>query len=148
MVERGCSRLLTEPLLIRFCRTRYFIYWAISQAQWAYIPVAVALLIAEGLLIRYLIQANVASCLDACVQKQADAIKEFEPDIVVASSWGGGVAVHLLARGLWKGATLLLAPAQYPSCLFLLFASSRIALHLSFTFFVFRFFFFLDQIRD
>jgi alpha/beta superfamily hydrolase len=48
---------------------------------------------------------------DACVALQADAIAAFQPDVLVASSFGGAVAVELLQRGLWRGATLLLAQA-------------------------------------
>lgn len=45
------------------------------------------------------------------VATQAEAIRTFKPDLVVGSSFGGAVAVHLLAQGLWKGPTILLAPA-------------------------------------
>ncbi len=48
---------------------------------------------------------------EACVAQQHRAIEEFEPDVLVASSFGGAVAVALLQRGLWRGATLLLAQA-------------------------------------
>jgi alpha/beta superfamily hydrolase len=48
---------------------------------------------------------------DACVAVQADALAAFQPDVLVASSFGGAVAVELLRRGLWRGATLLLAQA-------------------------------------
>jgi hypothetical protein len=48
---------------------------------------------------------------ERCVAQQADAIRRFRPDVVVGSSFGGGVAVALLQRGLWKGPTLLLAQA-------------------------------------
>jgi len=43
---------------------------------------------------------------------QTKAIQEFKPDVVVGSSWGAGCAVHLLARRIWQGPTLLLAPAH------------------------------------
>jgi len=48
---------------------------------------------------------------EGCVQAQAAAIRRFEPDVVVGSSFGGAVAVALLQRGLWRGPTLLLAQA-------------------------------------
>ncbi len=60
---------------------------------------------------------------DACVAVQAEVAGSFRPDILVGSSFGGAVAVAMLQRGLWRGATLLLAqaalrmglPAQLPA---------------------------------
>jgi predicted esterase len=46
-----------------------------------------------------------------CVDTQARALAEASPDAVVGSSFGGAVAVELLARGAWCGPTLLLAQA-------------------------------------
>jgi alpha/beta superfamily hydrolase len=51
------------------------------------------------------------SDFEACVSRQADVLAEFEPDVLVGSSFGGAVAVALLMRGLWRGPTLLLAQA-------------------------------------
>jgi hypothetical protein len=48
---------------------------------------------------------------EACVARQAEAIRRFRPDVLVGSSFGGAVAVALLQRGLWRGPTLLLAQA-------------------------------------
>lgn len=48
---------------------------------------------------------------ESCVRTQADVLSEFEPDVLVGSSFGGAVAVALLERGLWRGPTLLLAQA-------------------------------------
>lgn len=48
---------------------------------------------------------------ESCVKTQADMLSEFEPDVLVGSSFGGAVAVALLERGLWRGPTLLLAQA-------------------------------------
>ena len=45
------------------------------------------------------------------VDLQAQALRDFEPDVLVGSSFGGAVAVALLDRGAWRGPTLLLAPA-------------------------------------
>ena len=42
---------------------------------------------------------------------QAAALREFEPHVLVGSSYGGAIAVELLQRGLWRGPTLLLAQA-------------------------------------
>lgn len=51
------------------------------------------------------------SDFEACVAVQAQASASFRPDVLVGSSFGGGVAVELLRRGLWSGPTLLLAQA-------------------------------------
>ncbi len=47
----------------------------------------------------------------ACVEVQRRAIEDFRPDVLVGSSFGGAVAVALLASGAWRGPTLLLAQA-------------------------------------
>jgi hypothetical protein len=51
------------------------------------------------------------SNFEACVAQQAEAIRRFQPDVVVGSSFGGAVAVALLQREAWNGPTLLLAQA-------------------------------------
>jgi len=48
---------------------------------------------------------------EGALATQAAALAEFRPDVLVGSSFGGAVAVALLQRGLWRGPTLLLAPA-------------------------------------
>lgn len=47
----------------------------------------------------------------ACVELQAARLREFRPDVLVGSSFGGAVVVELLRRGDWAGPTLLLAQA-------------------------------------
>lgn len=91
------------------------IYWGITARQWAYIPAGFLLVALEAFVCRYLVQVNVDSCITACCELQAAAIQQFRPDVLVASSFGGGIAVHLLSKNIWKGPTLLLAPAQYVS---------------------------------
>ena len=51
------------------------------------------------------------SDFEACVAVQSDALAVFRPDVLVGSSFGAAVAVALLQRRLWRGATLLLAQA-------------------------------------
>jgi alpha-beta hydrolase superfamily lysophospholipase len=48
---------------------------------------------------------------EACVAVHRRAIDAFSPDVVVGSSFGGAVVIRLLADGVWRGPTLLLAPA-------------------------------------
>lgn len=54
-----------------------------------------------------LIEAAFAEALEAATQ----AIRESTPDLVVGSSFGGGLTVELMHRGLWAGPVVLLAPA-------------------------------------
>ena len=49
--------------------------------------------------------------LEGSIATQAAALAAFRPDVLVGSSYGGAVAVALLARGAWRGPTVLLAPA-------------------------------------
>lgn len=53
---------------------------------------------------------SLAKCADVAVQEIRNSVDR-PPQLVVGSSWGGAVALLLLARGDWKGPTLLLAPA-------------------------------------
>jgi hypothetical protein len=52
------------------------------------------------------------SDFEACVQLQAGVLAEFEPDLLIGSSFGGAVVVALIERNLWCGKTLLLAQAS------------------------------------
>ncbi len=71
--------------------TRSLISWLSSQhAGVLKVPVSV-------------IAAPRASALEAIVQ--------FRPEVVVGSSFGGGLAMLLQQEGLWKGPMVLLAPA-------------------------------------
>jgi len=49
--------------------------------------------------------------LEDCVAAQAEALEGPGPGLVVASSWGAAVALVAIARGLYAGPALLLAPA-------------------------------------
>jgi alpha/beta superfamily hydrolase len=49
----------------------------------------------------------------ACVELHARVVQQFQPHVLVGSSFGGAVAVALLHRKAWSGPTVLLAPAVY-----------------------------------
>ena len=70
---------------------------------------AVAAVATAGLVV--LVRWRVAISLRACVTIQSAAIRREKPDIVVASSWGGAIALLCIQQGHWGGPTLLLAPA-------------------------------------
>jgi len=48
---------------------------------------------------------------EASVAVQVATLREFDPHVLVGSSYGGAIAVALLQRGEWRGPTLLLAQA-------------------------------------
>src|SRR5262245_46615246 len=48
---------------------------------------------------------------EASVAVQAAVLREFDPHVLVGSSYGGAIAVELLQSGAWRGPTLLLAQA-------------------------------------
>jgi predicted alpha/beta-hydrolase family hydrolase len=59
---------------------------------------------------RPLARQGLATSLERCVAIQADAIREYRPDIVVGSSWGGAVALICVSRGIYSGPLLAVAP--------------------------------------
>jgi pimeloyl-ACP methyl ester carboxylesterase len=53
------------------------------------------------------------STFPAAVECARVALRAEPPDIVIGSSFGGAVAVRLLATGEWAGPTVLIAPASH-----------------------------------
>eukprot|EP00746_Dinoflagellata_sp_MGD_P062851 gnl/MRDRNA2_/MRDRNA2_26417_c0_seq1.p1 gnl/MRDRNA2_/MRDRNA2_26417_c0~~gnl/MRDRNA2_/MRDRNA2_26417_c0_seq1.p1 ORF type:complete len:142 (+),score=31.54 gnl/MRDRNA2_/MRDRNA2_26417_c0_seq1:77-502(+) len=51
------------------------------------------------------------SSLKACTRVIEQEIKDFQPEVVVGSSWGGAIALQCMERGTWCGPCVLLAPA-------------------------------------
>lgn len=51
------------------------------------------------------------SDLPGSIETQAEALAKIQPDVLVGSSFGGAIAVELLERGVFRGPTVLLAPA-------------------------------------
>ncbi|CAE8602135.1 unnamed protein product [Polarella glacialis] len=60
-----------------------------------------------------LLKVAVQASLDGCLAAQREALRSTSSlqGVVVASSWGGAVALLALARGDWRGPTVLIAPA-------------------------------------
>ncbi|MEZ4225060.1 MAG: alpha/beta hydrolase [Polyangiaceae bacterium] len=48
----------------------------------------------------------------ACEVVAQDALRNFHPEVLVGSSFGGALALRLIELGAWQGPTLLLAPAS------------------------------------
>lgn len=61
----------------------------------------------------FILARSLAKSFEACVEIQQEAIRLEQPDIILGSSWGGAIAVELMRRGHWNGATILLAPAVH-----------------------------------
>ncbi|MBU8898683.1 hypothetical protein KRR26_24020 [Corallococcus sp. M34] len=57
---------------------------------------------------RWLVRRTVQRSIDV----QLAMLKSYPVDVVVGSSFGGAIALELLARGAWTGRTVLLCPAQ------------------------------------
>ncbi|MCC6900197.1 MAG: hypothetical protein IT377_14555 [Polyangiaceae bacterium] len=49
---------------------------------------------------------------EGAIRTQAEALATHRPDVLVGSSFGGAGALALVQRALWRGPTLLLAPAH------------------------------------
>ncbi|CAJ1453067.1 unnamed protein product [Effrenium voratum] len=69
-----------------------------------------ALLIAMPLALRLLVAGVVWYSIKDGLWTASRAIRDFQPDVVLAFSWGGGLALWLLSERRWSGPTLLLAP--------------------------------------
>lgn len=70
------------------------------------------LIIGRLILRRHVLAAEALSrSFDDCVRVAAAAAAESEADVLVGSSWGGAVALELVASGRWTGPAILLAPA-------------------------------------
>ena len=46
-----------------------------------------------------------------CYPIAQKALQEYAPDLIIGSSFGGGILLKILTEGLWKGPSLLLAGA-------------------------------------
>lgn len=72
--------------------------------------VRLAALLAIPLLLRLCVAGLVWFSIKDGLWTISRAINDFQPDVILAFSWGGGLALWLLAERRWRGPTLLLAP--------------------------------------
>jgi len=86
------------------------IFWSQSQKIIGVLS-CLAICFATYKLGRKIFNDTVRDVIETCILLQANAIKEFQPDVVVGSSYGGGIATFCVMRGIWNGPTILLAPA-------------------------------------
>lgn len=106
-VSRWAAPYLTfSTIAVAAAWQRHAVY---GHAGRVHAVIATSLLALGGLvpLLRWRLRASV----DSCVQLQREAIETFRPDVVVASSWGGLVALRCIELGYWDGPSVLLAPA-------------------------------------
>eukprot|EP01064_Diplonema_japonicum_P038806 TRINITY_DN9530_c0_g1_i1.p1 TRINITY_DN9530_c0_g1~~TRINITY_DN9530_c0_g1_i1.p1 ORF type:complete len:233 (+),score=33.93 TRINITY_DN9530_c0_g1_i1:277-975(+) len=62
---------------------------------------------------KHVVKKAVSGSFEACVQVQCAAIREYKPDLIVGSSWGGAVALELIRRQIWSGPCVALCPAYH-----------------------------------
>jgi hypothetical protein len=69
------------------------------------------LIISFKLAKNYFVSNAVSIALENNISLAEKELKKHNPKVLIGSSWGGAVAVNLIQRGVWKGHTILLAPA-------------------------------------
>jgi len=62
---------------------------------------------------KYLLRYAVKKSLENNIEIAYSNILKHEPKVLIGSSWGGSVVLNLIQRDLWKGHTILIAPAYY-----------------------------------
>eukprot|EP01083_Nonionella_stella_P284230 967460_1 len=84
-----------------------------SNAFYQYILYGIALLYFVVMIIfcRKLKGWIVMSSFNKCLTVQKQAILEYKPDVIVASSWGGAIGFELIKQNIWSGPTILICPA-------------------------------------
>ena len=53
----------------------------------------------------------VAEVFDECYEIAKEELRKMKPDLVIGSSFGGGILLRLVTEGLWTGPSLFLAQA-------------------------------------
>ena len=89
-------------------------YLVLAAAVVVGMPTAGQRTVAAGLaaaLVVPFLRWRLRESLSACVSVQQQVLANFRPDVVVASSWGGVVALRCLELGFFAGPAVLLAPA-------------------------------------
>jgi hypothetical protein len=61
----------------------------------------------------FIIKQGVRKAFYNCKAIQEEVVKEFKPDLIIGSSWGGAILSTLILEGTWTGDALLFAPAFY-----------------------------------
>ena len=59
-----------------------------------------------------MVSASTHAMMELCLERTERAVREFHPDVIVGSSFGGAVAVFALLSQFYTGPTVLLCPAH------------------------------------
>ena len=78
--------------------------------SWFTLP---SLLIATCVISLVLFRRAVTFMVDSVCHIIQDTISEFQPDVLMGSSFGGAIAAIILSRQVWQGPTVLLCPATH-----------------------------------
>lgn len=63
---------------------------------------------------RFFVRRGLRKAVNNSIEIQRQAIEAFKPDVVVGSSWGGGMALLCSHMHIWRGPVVALAPAITP----------------------------------
>ena len=85
-------------------------FWSSKKPLWLVASVAVSFLGFK--FSQFLFRKGVQRLVALCYSLQVNSVSHSKPDLVIASSFGGMMAVMMAISGVWKGPLLLLAPAQ------------------------------------
>jgi len=117
----GCSDHVKNPfvyLLLLFVFSLFVVWlpWLTTSDNLSIIGKAFmcSLLFLFSLYMAYLLkQRLVAHCLHRCIDTFRRCLleEELDIDVVIGYSWGGGILTFLIALGLWRGHSILIAPA-------------------------------------
>ena len=104
--------IMTQPTFVLTACAAPLLHSAVTEWD---LPWPVAAVVALVLAVQWYraspIKAGVAAIVAKNVELARSAVVEFKPDVIVGSSWGAGIAMHLVANGSWRGPCILLAPA-------------------------------------
>lgn len=123
-MQMSALRITKKNAVLRnVFRTQSFVYWLLASVgffavsyfrdlSWQYMLI----LFMGGNVILYFFIKNLLAeawqmSIESCLNLQLEPIKNFAPDVIVGSSYGGCISCELIRRGHWEGPTILLAPA-------------------------------------
>jgi hypothetical protein len=106
--------ILLNPIMIALLSFTIFVFIFLYKYFNVYISIILPLsilIITLKLTKNYFVSYGVSKALENNICLAEKEIKKHNPKVLIGSSWGGAIAVNLIQRGIWKGHTILLAPA-------------------------------------
>jgi hypothetical protein len=98
------SSILLASIFI--CMKFNLLFFGIS---FGFISFFLFLILAKNSLIRNAVKKS----MENNIQLSKDEIIKNKPDVIIGSSWGAAVLVNLIERDIWKGNSIMIAPAYY-----------------------------------